>query len=128
MSNIGEHPSREMRMPREMGLGVCLLLLLVVLTGATPVSAEPLVKLNITTIGFFNPQWLTSLVSGSTAGSPASGDRYLNTGVEMNLWKAVGSGVVLLVCLYIILYRPEDDKARKWAFGVVSIILLHILL
>jgi hypothetical protein len=33
------------------------------------------------------------------------------------------SYLVLFAALYIIVRRPEDSKARDWAFGVVGLIL-----
>jgi hypothetical protein len=31
--------------------------------------------------------------------------------------------LVLLVALWVILFRPEDTKARAWAYGIVSVLL-----
>jgi len=42
----------------------------------------------------------------------------------MDLWiRAVLSGVVLGVAVFIILYRPSDRRARDWAFAVIGLIL-----
>ncbi|HTG34360.1 MAG TPA: hypothetical protein VLB76_15645 [Thermoanaerobaculia bacterium] len=41
----------------------------------------------------------------------------------MNLWKVTFSGAVLLMCFFIILCKPEDRKARDWAFGAVGLML-----
>lgn len=39
------------------------------------------------------------------------------------VWKALFSGVVLLPALFVIVKRPDDPDARKWAFGAVGFIL-----
>jgi hypothetical protein len=41
----------------------------------------------------------------------------------MDLWKAGISGAVLVVSFFIILFRKEDQEARKWAFGAIGFIL-----
>ena len=41
----------------------------------------------------------------------------------MDLWKAGVSGVVLIAALFVILKKPEDMEARKWAFGTAGFIL-----
>lgn len=41
----------------------------------------------------------------------------------MDPWKACVNGVVLVVALYVILYKAEDRKAREWAFGAIGLIL-----
>jgi len=45
----------------------------------------------------------------------------------MNPWKLGFFAPMLLVALYIILFRPTDRKARKWAFGVVGAILGYLV-
>lgn len=36
--------------------------------------------------------------------------------------------LVLLVALYVIVFRPNDNRAREWAFGVVGAILTYALM
>jgi hypothetical protein len=40
------------------------------------------------------------------------------------------SGVVfsvLVVSLFIIVFRPEDQRARRWAFATVGAMLLYLI-
>jgi len=67
-------------MYRRMSLGLILLLLLVILVGATPASAEPLAASKAATVDSFDLldwawDWLTSLVSDSGGSSLPGGGR-----------------------------------------------------
>jgi hypothetical protein len=70
-----------------MSLGVGLLLLLVVLAGAAPVSAEPLAALEAKAVEHFDLmdwawEWLTSLVSDATPGGSSAPGGGILDGVE----------------------------------------------
>ena len=45
----------------------------------------------------------------------------------MDLFRVVVCSVVLAVSLYIIVFRPEDQRAREFAFGAVGTILGYLL-